>query len=74
METFVMKLIILECTFVEFKPWTRLFAFHIALISSEKVTIQLFSQQEWLNSMADWVFKPDMATSLEEGKLSNQTC
>ena len=37
----------------EFKSWTRLIAFHIALIPLGKVWIQLFSLQLWLNSRAD---------------------
>ena len=39
----------------EFKAWTRLIAFHIALIPLGKVWIQLFSLQLWINSRADWV-------------------
>ena len=37
----------------KFKSWTWLIAFHIALIPSGKVWIQLFSLQLWLNSRAD---------------------
>ena len=37
----------------EFKSWTRLIAFHIALIPLGKVWIQLFSLQLWLNSRID---------------------
>ena len=37
----------------EFKYWTRLIAFHIALIPLGKVWIQLFSFQLWVNSRAD---------------------
>ena len=37
----------------EFKSWTRLIAFHIALIPLGKVWIQLFSLQLWLNSRTD---------------------
>ena len=37
----------------EFKSWTRLIAFHIALIHFGKVWIQLFSLQLWVNSRAD---------------------
>ena len=33
----------------EFKPWTRLIAFHIVLIPLGKVGIQLFSLQLWVN-------------------------
>ena len=39
----------------EFKSWTRLIAFHIALIPLGKVWIQLFSPQLWVNSRTDWV-------------------
>ena len=45
----------------EFKPWTRLIAFHIALIPLGKVWIQLFSYggrifgMLWVNSRADLV-------------------
>ena len=42
----------------EFKSWTRLIAFHIALIPLGKVWIQLFSLQLWVNSTADWVLQP----------------
>ena len=37
----------------EFKSWTRLIAFHIALIPLGKVWIQLFSFQLWVNSRTD---------------------
>ena len=37
----------------EFKSWTRLIAFHIALIPLGKVWMQLFSLQLWVNSRAD---------------------
>ena len=37
----------------EFKPWTRLIAFHIALIPLGKVWILLFSLQLWVNSRTD---------------------
>ena len=37
----------------EFKCWTRLIAFHIALIPLGKVWIQLLSFQLWVNSRAD---------------------
>ena len=37
----------------EFKSWTRLIAFHIALIPLGKVRIQLFSLQLLVNSRAD---------------------
>ena len=37
----------------EFKSWIRLIAFHIALVLLQKVWIQLFSLQLWVNSRAD---------------------
>ena len=37
----------------EFKSWTRLIPFHIAVIPLGKVWIQLFSLQLWVNSRAD---------------------
>ena len=37
----------------EFKSWTRLIAFHIALIPLGNVWIQSFSLQLWVNSRAD---------------------
>ena len=42
----------------EFKSWTRLIAFHIALMLLGKVCIQLFSLQLWVNSRADKVLQP----------------
>ena len=42
----------------EFKSWTRLIAFHIALIPLGKVWIQLFSLQLWVNSRVDEVLQP----------------
>ena len=42
----------------EFKSWTRLIAFHIALIPLVKVWIQLFSLQLWVNSRTDRVLQP----------------
>ena len=47
----------------EFKSWTRLIAFHIALLGKVwillgKVWIQLFSLQLWVNSRTDWVLQP----------------
>ena len=38
---------------LEFKSWTRLIAFHIALIPLGKVWIQIFCFQLWVNSRAD---------------------
>ena len=37
----------------EFKSWTKLIAFHIALVPLGKVWIQLFSLQLWVNSRTD---------------------
>ena len=37
----------------EFKSWTWLIAFHIALIPLGKVWIQIYSLQLWVNSRAD---------------------
>ena len=42
----------------KFKSWTRLIAFHVALIPLGKVGIQLFSLQLWVNSRTDWVLQP----------------
>ena len=42
----------------EFKTWTRLVHFHIALISLGKVWIQLLSLQLWVNSRADYILQP----------------
>ena len=42
----------------EFKSWTWLIAFHIALIPLGKVWIQIFSIQLWVNSRADYVLQP----------------
>ena len=42
----------------EFKTWTRLIAFHIALIPLGKVWIKLFSLQLWGNSGTDWILQP----------------
>ena len=37
----------------EFKSWTRLVAFHMALIALGMLSIQLFSLEQWVNSRAD---------------------
>ena len=58
----------------EFKAWTRLIAFHIALIPLGKEWFQLFSLQLWVNSRADGFFSLGEGTSLGEGKLRIQTC
>ena len=42
----------------EFKSWTRLIAFHIALIPLRKAWIQLFFLQLWLNIRTDYVLQP----------------
>ena len=42
----------------EFKSWTRLIAFNIALTPLRKVWIQLFPLQLWVNSRTDWVLQP----------------
>ena len=42
----------------EFKSWTRLIAFHMALIPLGKVWIRLFSLQLWVNSRTEWVLQP----------------
>ena len=42
----------------EFKSWTRLIAFHIALIPLGTVWIQIFSLQLWVNSRIDWFLQP----------------
>ena len=44
----------------EFKSWTRLIAFHIALILLGKVWIQLFSLNLWVNSRTDWVLEIEL--------------
>ena len=41
----------------EFKSWTRLIAFHIALMPLGKVWIQLFSLQLWVNSRTAFVLQ-----------------
>ena len=58
----------------EFKSWTRLTAFHIALIPFGKVWIHSFSLQLWVNSRTNWLFSLGEATSLGEGQLWIQTC
>ena len=42
----------------EFKSWTTLIAFHIALIPLGKVWIQYFSFQLLVNSRTDWFLQP----------------
>ena len=55
----------------EFKSWTRLIAFHIALIPLRKVWIQLFSLQLRLNSRADWVLQPWWGNLSKRRKILN---
>ena len=56
----------------EFKSWTWLIAFHIALIPLGKVWIQIFSLQLIVGQTR--FFSLGEATSLGEGKLWIQTC
>ena len=60
----------------EFKTWTRLIAFHIALIPLGKVWIQLFSPPLAMGKIVGQTgfFSLGEATSLGEGKLWIQTC
>ena len=53
----------------EFKSWTRIIAFHIALISLGKLWIQIFSLQLWVGQTR--FSSLGEATSLEEGKLNS---
>ena len=55
----------------EFKSWTKLIAFHIALIPLGKVWIQVFSLQIWVNSRTDCFFSVGEVTSQGEGKTLN---
>ena len=56
----------------EFESWTKLIAFHIALIPLGKVWIQLFSLHLPLVGQTRF-FSIDEATSLGEGKLMHRT-
>ena len=59
----------------EFKSWTWLIIFHVALIPLGKVWIRLFSLQLWVNSRADLVlFALVRQLVLGGGKLCIQTC
>ena len=59
----------------EFKSWTRLIAFHIALIPLGKVWIQLISLPPYGSIVGQTrFFSLGEATSLGEGKLWIQTC
>ena len=42
----------------EFKSWTRLFSFLLALVLLQNICVHLFSFQLWINSRADSEFKP----------------
>ena len=54
----------------EFKFWTKLLAFHMALILLRKVGIQLFSFQLLVNSRVDWLFNLFMTTGQGEVKVN----
>ena len=63
----------------EFKSWTRLIAFHIALVPLGKVWIQLFSLQLWVNSRADYVLQPwyylptpPLGQDMTQGQLNSE--
>ena len=58
----------------KFKFWTRLIAFHIALIPFGKVCIQLFSLQLWVIVGQTVFFSLGKASSLGEEILWIQTC
>ena len=47
------------------------YIFHIAQIPLEKILIQKFSLQLWVNGRVDWLFDLGMATGLTEGKLNS---
>ena len=51
-------------------PWTRLMAFHKALIPVGKVWIQLFTLQLWVNSRADWILQPVVRQLVKEKENS----
>ena len=55
----------------KFKSWKWLFTFHIALILSGKVWIQLFSLQLWESSRADWVLLPWLSNQSRRMKTLN---
>ena len=55
----------------EFKFWTRLIAFHIALIPMGKVQISIFSLQLWVNCRVAGFFILGEETSLGEEKTLN---
>ena len=52
----------------EFKSWTSLITFHIALIPLGKVWIQIFSLQLWVNSRADYILTNLLSTSIHGDK------
>ena len=43
---------------MEFESWTRLFAFHFALMKLEKVCIQLFLTSCWISEKCDSLCEP----------------
>ena len=51
---------------LEFKTWTRLFAFHIALITLGKVWILLFFLQLCIDRRTELLFEIDIVTSLKK--------
>ena len=55
----------------KFKSWTRLIAFHIALIPLGKVWIQIFYLQVWVNSRTDWVLHPWWGNKIRRRKSLN---
>ena len=58
----------------EFKSWTRMFPFHIALTPLGKVWIQLFSSQLWVNSREDCTVWPCDGNQSRRRKTSNSKC
>ena len=57
----------------ELKFRTRLFEFHIPLITRGKLGVQVFSLQLLVNSRSRGLFYPGLVTSLEERKFWIQT-
>ena len=54
----------------EFKSWTWLIAFHLALIPVGKEWIRLFSLQLWVNSRVDWISSALMQPRVSEKENS----
>ena len=54
----------------EFKSWTRLIAFHIALMPLGKVWIQSLSLQLWVNSRTDYVLQARRGKTLNSNLLN----